>query len=287
MGGYGGFAGGYRGPAQLPTDAGYTHVGATNVNVQANHNTQAWSNNQVRAQGNNIQQNWQNAGAFHGAGAWYGQGWYAQHPGCWAPQAGWHGYGTAYPYAATATAAGLGAYIGSSAVSSSDSGDDGGGGSYDYGNTVVYQGDTVYVDGQPAGTARQYYQQASQIAGQGQAPAGAQWQPVGVFGLVQPTDTTANQVFQIAVDQQGNIGGNYTNVLTNTVLPIKGSVDKQTGRAAWTVGSNTQTVYEAGLANLTNNQTPCLVHQGASSTEQFLLVKLPPPAQGQVGGGRN
>ncbi len=35
---------------------------------------------------------------------------------------------------------------------------------YDYGNTIVYEGDNVYQDGQPIASAQEYAQQAQQIA---------------------------------------------------------------------------------------------------------------------------
>ena len=35
---------------------------------------------------------------------------------------------------------------------------------YDYGNNVTYENNSVYVNGQDAGTTQQYYQQASDLA---------------------------------------------------------------------------------------------------------------------------
>jgi hypothetical protein len=100
---------------------------------------------------------------------------------------------------------------------------------------------------------------------------------------VQPSDSTATQILQLAVNGKGTIGGNYTNALTNTVLTIKGSVDKKTQRAAWTIGDNKTTVYEAGLYNLTQKQATCLIHTGPDSTQQWLLVRLPPPSDSKTG----
>ena len=35
---------------------------------------------------------------------------------------------------------------------------------YDYGDNITYDGDNVYYNSQPAGTAEQYYQEASNLA---------------------------------------------------------------------------------------------------------------------------
>ena len=46
-------------------------------------------------------------------------------------------------------------------------------------------------------TAQQYYQQANQLAAAGQnaPPPTSDWKPLGGFGLVQPSDTSATQIF--------------------------------------------------------------------------------------------
>jgi hypothetical protein len=41
--------------------------------------------------------------------------------------------------------------------------------------------------------------------------------------------------------------GNYTDEITDNTFPIHGAIDKETQRAAWTVGGNKQTAMEAGL----------------------------------------
>lgn len=153
---------------------------------------------------------------------------------------------------------------------------------YDYGGNVVVQPDTVYVNGDAAGTPEQYASQASQIAGTGQSAELAEdtkWLPLGVFAVVEGNQTSSDDIFQLAVDRQGIIRGNYHNVRTNDVETITGAVDKTTQRAAWTIGSDKAPVYEAGVANLTQDQTPLLVHLGDGQSHQISLIRLPEPTQ--------
>lgn len=156
---------------------------------------------------------------------------------------------------------------------------------YDYGNDIVYQNDNVYVNGQDAGTADEYYQQASDLATTGaqtQTDDNAQWMPLGVFLMTHSDQSNANSnlVIQLAVDKQGTIRGNYTDTKTNQTLPVHGSVDMKTQRAAWTIGTNTKDVIETGLYNLTKDEAPVLVHFGQERTEQWLLVRVQQPADG-------
>jgi len=153
---------------------------------------------------------------------------------------------------------------------------------FDYGGNVVVQNEAVYVNGEAAGTPQQYAAQASQIANAGQTAPPAQdtkWLPLGIFAVVEGNQTNSNDVFQLAVDQQGVIRGNYHNTANNQVEPMAGSVDEQTQRAAWRIGSDQFPVYEAGIANLTKDETPILIHTQDGQTRQLSLIRLPQPAQ--------
>ena len=160
---------------------------------------------------------------------------------------------------------------------------------YEYGNTVVYHGDNVYVDGQPVGTGEQYYQQAASLAdanvgaaadssNTATAPADdSQWLPLGVFGLVRTDQQKPEMIFQLALDKEGAIRGNYYSEVTDKTQSVHGSVDKKTQRAAWTVGDNKEVVVETGLYNLTKDESTALVHLSPERAEKYLLVRIKKP----------
>ena len=151
---------------------------------------------------------------------------------------------------------------------------------YEYGTTVVYQGDTVYIDGQPAYSAEQYAQWATEIANSGRAaqpPENEEWQPLGVFALVRGEEQTSDKIFQLAVNKDGVIRGNYYDAFADNTLPVYGSVYSKTRRAAWSIGDKKDVVFEAGIANLTRDETPILVHYGTGNTQQFTLIRLQQP----------
>lgn len=152
---------------------------------------------------------------------------------------------------------------------------------YDYGDNIYYEGDQVYQSGQPIASAADYYQQASSIAASAPATpeADSEWLPLGVFAISQDGATDSNMLLQLAVNKDGVIEGTYYNVSTDTARPVRGMVDKQTQRAAWTFadGKNTDVIMETGIANLTQDQAEALVHFGENQTQQWLMVRLPQP----------
>ena len=151
---------------------------------------------------------------------------------------------------------------------------------YDYGGNVVVQPDAVYVNGESAGTPQEYAAQASQLASAGQTaqpPENGKWLPLGMFALVEGDAKSSDDVFQLAVNQQGILRGNYHNVASDQMESLSGSVDRDTQRVAWTIGQDKAPVYEAGLMNLTKDSTPILIHLDDGQTRQLTLVRLEQP----------
>jgi hypothetical protein len=186
---------------------------------------------------------------------------------------------------------------GSYDTNSSGNSDSGGSGShdygrsrsYDYGVNTVYEGNNVYVNGKRQASAEEYSQQAIDLANTSkeQPPAPmppaegkeAEYLPLGVWAFVQEEKGDAYMFFQISVDKNGVVSGAYKNLLSGETSPISGQVDKNTQRVAWKIGSNSSTVIEAGLKNLTEDVASCLVHFDKDTTQTWLLVRLKDPAK--------
>jgi hypothetical protein len=236
--------------------------------MAAGHDTHAWSRGDMQNRAENVRNHWNNWD--HGA---FNRNWWHNHPGAWFA-AGW-GWGAAWGWTAWPA---LGGFYGwGSGVQPIY---------YDYGTNVTYDDDQVYYGDQPTASADEFYDQAQQIAtGAGSTdPNQGEWKPLGVFGLVQGDTSNPTAMFQLATNKDGTIAGNFSDLLSGGTQQVKGSVDKQTQRAAWTVGNNTDTVYEAGIYNLTQQQCPVLVHFGKDRTQQYLLVRLNQPEDGQQPG---
>ncbi len=201
-------------------------------------------------------------------------GWCAIHPWAWTP-AGYAAADWAAAVWTTATWASIGSWLGYANAEPY---------SYNYGNSIVYQDGEVYYGSQAAGTAQQYYQEAVNLASTAASTdADAQWLPLGVFGLMANGKKTPDMVFQLAVDKNGTIRGNYFDQVTQTNLPVTGAVDKKSQRVAWKVATGQGLVVETGLDNLTQDESTALVHFGADRTEQDLLVRIKQPADDQTG----
>ncbi|MEW4453312.1 protocadherin [Bremerella sp. JC817] len=193
----------------------------------------------------------------------YHAGWYTDHPGAWFAT-GWAA-GTAWRAATWGAVGSWMNYYDAQPIY------------YDYGNTVIYENNDVYVNGQDVGTSQQYYDQASDLATTGanaDASSDGNWMPLGVFALTKTGDSNSNVTVQLAINKQGVVRGNYTDTSTGKTQVIQGAVDKKTQRVAFTVGDNKTDVVETGLYNLTKDEAPVLIHFGADKTEQWLLVRL-------------
>jgi hypothetical protein len=198
---------------------------------------------------------------------YFNAGWYAAHPRAWRAAA-W----TAAAYWRWVAYSNIAAFCGFAATPVV----------YDYGSAVVYQENSVYYNGEAVATAEEYAGHAQEIAAAGEAkpPEDAEFLSLGVFALVQGDEQAANNFFQLAIDKDGVVRGNYYNSLTDTTVPIYGSVDKGNQRAAWIVGENKDTVYETGLGNLAQPETSLLIHFGKDRTHQGTLVRLEPEQAG-------
>ena len=213
-------------------------------------------------------------------GGWYrGRGWYGDHFHAWWPGGWWGGWGWGMGAGlmmglAWGELAGWGGY-GSAPVA------------YNYGTTVCYQDDGVYVQGARVGTAEEYAQQASAIAEQGGAdakiPADDQWRPLGVFAMARSEETNPSTFMSLAIDKDGLLRGTYYDAVSDSTMNITGKVDKKTQRAAWTIGDKKTPVYEAGISNLTQQQTTMIVHRDGGKVEQMLLVRVDDKAAGDKG----
>ncbi|MFM7076616.1 MAG: hypothetical protein ACKO3G_11200, partial [Planctomycetaceae bacterium] len=275
-------------------------IGRGGLDGAAGRGIRPYSINALNNRGNIVRNN------FY-AGGWYGgRGWYGNHFNAWWPGAWWGGFGVGLGVGMLAGWGGFGwgGGIGYAPLCSW-----GGYGqapvAYNYGSTICYQDDGVYVQGERVASADEYAQQASQLAAQGGADtkiaADDQWRPLGIFALVREEESSPSTFVSLAIDQAGILRGTYYDAVSDTQQNITGKVDKQTQRAAWTIGDKKTPVYETGLVNLTQQQTTVLVHRDAAAAkgagdgsggkagagvEQMLLVRVPDQgAAGAAAGG--
>jgi len=156
--------------------------------------------------------------------------------------------------------------------------------SYGSGGNVYYENDTVYIDGNAYCSSEEYYDEAATIAQDVPEISDAEadeveWLPLGVFALTQEGVNDSNMLLQLAVSKEGVIAGTLFNESTDSSRPVEGSVDKETQRAAWSLvdGENSEIVMEAGIYDLTEDESTALVHFGPEKTQTWVLVRLDEP----------
>ena len=147
---------------------------------------------------------------------------------------------------------------------------------------MVYQDGNVYRDEQLVATGEDYAEQANTIAQS--VPPDVQedsvdWMPLGVFAIAEEGGKDSGMLMQLAISKEGIVAGTYYNDTSSNSRPVEGMVDKETQRVAWKFSDDKQqnVVFEAGLNNLTQDESTCLVHFGPDKTQTWTMVRLPAP----------
>jgi hypothetical protein len=133
----------------------------------------------------------------------------------------------------------------------------------------------VVTDTTPGGLAAVTPSQLPQTT----ATVPERWEPLGVFSLVEPGQTKSTTLFQLAINKDGIVRGNYVNEITNERTQVHGALDKATQRISWTVGDNPETVFSSVLSDLTKDKCKVLVQFGPNNTQQMAFQRMPPPKQ--------
>jgi hypothetical protein len=148
---------------------------------------------------------------------------------------------------------------------------------YDYGNNVVYRDNYVYVNGVQVAPAYVYAEQALELAAVQAPPPDEQidWMPLGTFALTSTQDASdGDLVLQLAVSKEGLVSGTCYNPTTDRAAPVEGRVDPTTQRLAIRFTDQPDVVLETGIYNLSQPQTPVLIHFGTEQTQTWFLVRL-------------
>jgi hypothetical protein len=155
---------------------------------------------------------------------------------------------------------------------------------YDYGpsGNVVFYNDRVLVNDQVVGTPTAYAQSAAELAAvdpnQIAATDPDDWKPLGTFLFsISKEEENPSRVIQLAVNKEGIISGTVHNRQSDKTYTVQGRVDKETQRAAFTIGDNRDVVLETGLFNLIQDEAPVLAHMGYGRTANYLFARLPEP----------
>ena len=152
---------------------------------------------------------------------------------------------------------------------------------YNYDATVYLDDDVVYADDEPIAAYDDYVDSAKELAEVQDPPSDSEldWEPLGTWALSTDRDHDgSNMMLQFVLSKDGHLSGTYYNTTTDNTQRIKGSLDKDTQRLAFTIGDSDTTILEVGLDNLTKDQAPLWAHFTKTGTTQtWLLVRLESP----------
>jgi hypothetical protein len=106
-----------------------------------------------------------------------------------------------------------------------------------------------------------------------------EWLPLGVFAATREGSAEPDVLVQLAVTQDGVIGGTAFVPNSENSSPVEGIVEKETQRAVWsyTDERGRRIVQETSIFNLTQPEASGLVHYGPNDIRVIQLVRLEQP----------
>lgn len=234
-------------------------------------------------------------------------GWYGHHAGAWGWNNGAYGWGNPWAYATLGTAA---AWLGASAWENAawggnnstvytaangnmseepavdeqaetnadqnsqvaDNADDNADDTADNGSDDAQ----ANAEDQPAVAPSAAEAKALARLGANDTLSGAQFLTLGVYSLAPAGQDEATGVIHLAVAKNGALRGTFADLKTDKDQNIQGSVDKKTGRVAWTVGPESKDVFETSIQDLTQQSGPLTIHTNDGQTSEWTIAHYEP-----------
>ncbi|MEX2113336.1 MAG: hypothetical protein WD845_09135 [Pirellulales bacterium] len=215
-------------------------------------------------------------------------GWYGHHRGAWGWNNGAYGWGNPWAFATLGTA---GAWLGLSALNNAGWENNETVYTADNGNVAEEQNadddatdadadsDGQYADDAEDSAADQpavapSLTEAAALAriGADNTESGAQFLTLGVYTLAPAGQQDATAMVHLAVTKSGVLRGTFCDLKTDKDFNISGSVDKKTGRVAWTVGADGKEVFDTSIQDLTQQSGPLAIHDNDGHTSEWTIA---------------
>jgi hypothetical protein len=113
-----------------------------------------------------------------------------------------------------------------------------------------------------------------EASGADDAIQGMQWMPLGVFALKPIDGGAATRVLQLAISPAGFVRGSHLDTISGGVHTLRGRVDKESRRAALTIGDEGTAVFDIALAALTEAQARLTAYFPDGSDASWMLIRL-------------
>jgi hypothetical protein len=160
---------------------------------------------------------------------------------------------------------------------------------YGPGEYIYYEDGIVYVNGRWYAPGPVFYDRTVRIVDEApeltaEQAAEMEWLPLGVFAVARDGAAQSDVLVQLAVTNDGVIGGTAYNQSTGAAYPIEGMVEKETQRAVWSYNDdrNRRVVMETSIFNLTQPEATGLVQYGPNDMQVVQFVRLEQPETGSA-----
>ncbi|NOX53297.1 MAG: hypothetical protein GXP27_02440 [Planctomycetes bacterium] len=96
--------------------------------------------------------------------------------------------------------------------------------------------------------------------------------PLGIFTVYAPGETLPTRMIELALAQDGRVGGTHYDRLRNEIDTVSGTIDRSTMVLRWKIGEKGG-VFETPLDALTEAEASITVHLPDGAVTQWRLVK--------------
>ncbi len=105
-------------------------------------------------------------------------------------------------------------------------------------------------------------------------PAAGDYLSLGVFALGPAGARDPSALLQLAVSKQGELHGNYYDVVTGQELPLSGKLDKQTQLATFKADALSSAEFEVSLVSLTRPEGSARLRFDNGQTQDWTLARF-------------
>ncbi len=158
---------------------------------------------------------------------------------------------------------------------------------YGRGEYIYYNDGAIYVNGRWYQPAQVFYDRTVELVDESpglsaEEAAEKEWLPLGVFAVTREGSQDPNVLVQLAVTDDGVIGGTAFIPGSERSYPIEGVVEKETQRAVWSYTNerDQRVLMETSIFNLTQPEATGLVQYGPDQMRVIQLVRLEQPEGG-------
>jgi hypothetical protein len=106
--------------------------------------------------------------------------------------------------------------------------------------------------------------------------AEGEWMALGTYAFGPAGRTESTRIVELLISREGVLRGDHVDLITDDVQTVRGAVDKETLRAAWSIGPSGAVVFSAPLGELTRDEATVTAHYPDGTSAPWTALRMEP-----------